>query len=44
MRLTSDLMRGQRQLFGTDSLIDRRARLGICVRFVVSPLRPRKVA
>jgi predicted XRE-type DNA-binding protein len=40
----SDLLRGQLHLFSTDSLIDFLARLGIRVRFVVSPARPRKIA
>lgn len=40
----SDLLRGQLHLFSTDTLIDFLARLGIRVRFVVSPSRRRKVA
>jgi len=40
----SDLLRGQLHLFSTDSLIDFLARLGIRVRFVLRPSRPRKVA
>src|ERR1700680_5149685 len=37
----SDLLRGQLHLFSTDSLIDFLARLGLRVRFLVRPARPR---
>jgi predicted XRE-type DNA-binding protein len=40
----SDLLRGQLHLFSSDTLIDFLARLGIRVRFVVTPLRRRTVA
>ncbi len=40
----SDLLRGRVDLFSTDSLIDMLSRLGIGVRLVVKPGRPRKVA
>jgi len=40
----SDLLRGRIDLFSTDSLIDMLARLGVGVRLVVKPTRPRKVA
>jgi len=37
----SDLLRGRIDLFSTDSLIDMLARLGVRVRFVLSPARGR---
>lgn len=37
----SDLLRGRIDLFSTDSLIDMLARLGVHVRFVLKPSRPR---
>lgn len=40
----SDLLRGRLDLFSTDTLIDLLARLGIRVRFVVTPARRRNVA
>jgi len=40
----SDLLRGRVDLFSTDSLIDMLSRLGVGVRLVVKPGRPRKVA
>ena|SRR5215510_7119080 len=40
----SDLLRGRIDLFSTDALIDMLARLGVGVRLVVKPTRPRKVA
>jgi predicted XRE-type DNA-binding protein len=40
----SDLLRGRIDLFSTDALIDMLARLGVGVRLVVKPVRPRKVA
>jgi predicted XRE-type DNA-binding protein len=40
----SDLLRGRIDLFSTDSLIDMLARLGVGVRLVVKPAKPRKVA
>jgi predicted XRE-type DNA-binding protein len=40
----SDLLRGRIDLFSTDSLIDMLASLGIGVRLVVKPSKPRKVA
>ena len=40
----SDLLRGRIDLFSTDSLIDMLSRLGVGVRLVVKPGRPRKVA
>jgi predicted XRE-type DNA-binding protein len=40
----SDLQRGRIDLFSTDALIDMLARLGVGVRLVVKPARPRKVA
>jgi len=40
----SDLLRGQLHLFSSDTLIDFLARLGIRVRFVVTPSRRRTVA
>jgi predicted XRE-type DNA-binding protein len=40
----SDLLRGRLDLFSTDTLIDLLARLGIRVRFVVTPARRRRVA
>ena len=39
----SDLLRGRVDLFSTDSLIDMLSRLGVGVRLVVKPGRPRKV-
>jgi predicted XRE-type DNA-binding protein len=40
----SDLLRGRIDLFSTDALIDMLARLGVGVRLVVKPSKPRKVA
>jgi len=40
----SDLLRGRVDLFSTDSLIDMLSRLGVGVKLVVKPGRPRKVA
>ncbi len=40
----SDLLRGRIDLFSTDALIDMLARLGVGVRLVVRPGRPKKVA
>jgi predicted XRE-type DNA-binding protein len=40
----SDLLRGRLDLFSTDTLIDLLARLGIRVRFVVTPARRRRFA
>jgi predicted XRE-type DNA-binding protein len=40
----SDLQRGRIDLFSTDALIDMLARLGVGVRLVVKPARPRKGA
>jgi predicted XRE-type DNA-binding protein len=40
----SDLLRGRIDLFSTDALIDMLARLGVGVRLVVKPGKPRKVA
>jgi predicted XRE-type DNA-binding protein len=40
----SDLLRGRIDLFSTDALIDMLARLGVGVRLVVRPGRPRRVA
>jgi predicted XRE-type DNA-binding protein len=40
----SDLLRGRIDLFSTDALIDMLARLGIGVRLMVKPSKPRKVA
>jgi predicted XRE-type DNA-binding protein len=40
----SDLLRGRIDLFSTDTLIDMLARLGVSVRLVVKPGRPKKVA
>jgi predicted XRE-type DNA-binding protein len=40
----SDLLRGRLHLFSSDTLIDFLARLGIRVRFVVTPSRRRTVA
>jgi predicted XRE-type DNA-binding protein len=40
----SDLLRGRIDLFSTDALIDMLARLGVGVRLVVKPVRPRRVA
>src|SRR5258706_4912059 len=40
----SDLLRGRVDLFSTDSLIDMLSRLGVGVRLVVKPGRPRKAA
>jgi predicted XRE-type DNA-binding protein len=40
----SDLLRGRIDLFSTDGLIDMLARLGVGVRLVVKPAKPRKVA
>jgi predicted XRE-type DNA-binding protein len=40
----SDLLRGRIDLFSTDTLIDMLARVGIGVRIVVKPLRPRSAA
>jgi predicted XRE-type DNA-binding protein len=39
----SDLLRDRIDLFSTDALIDMLARLGVGVRLVVRPGRPRKV-
>src|SRR5215813_12690430 len=38
----SDLLRGRIDLFSTDTLIDMLASLGIGVRLVVKPSKPRK--
>src|SRR5215813_12508214 len=38
----SDLLRGRIDLFSTDALIDMLASLGIGVRLVVKPSKPRK--
>jgi predicted XRE-type DNA-binding protein len=40
----SDLLRGRIALFSTDALIDMLARLGVGVRLVIKPGKPRKVA
>src|SRR5918996_4653291 len=40
----SDLLRGRVDLFSTDALIDMLARLGVGVRLVVKPGKPRRVA
>src|SRR4029434_2573605 len=40
----SDLLRGRIDLFSTDVLIDMLASLGVGVRWVVRPGRPKKVA
>ena len=40
----SDLLRGRIDLFSTDALIDMLARLGVGVRLIVRPGRPKKVA
>lgn len=40
----SDLLRGRIDLFSTDALIDMLARLGVRVRLVTAPSRPRRVA
>jgi predicted XRE-type DNA-binding protein len=40
----SDLLRGRIDLFSTDTLIDMLARVGIGVRVVLKPLRPRSAA
>ena len=40
----SDLLRGRIDLFSTDALIDMLARLGVGVRLVVRPSRPKQVA
>ena len=40
----SDLLRGRIDLFSTDALIDMLASLGIGVRLVVKPSKPRRVA
>ncbi len=40
----SDLLRGRIDLFSTDALIDMLASLGIGVRLIVKPSKPRKVA
>jgi len=40
----SDLLRGRIDLFSTDALIDMLASLGVGVRLVVKPGRPKKVA
>lgn len=40
----SDLLRGRIDLFSTDTLIDMLARLGVGVRLVVRPRRPKRVA
>ena len=40
----SDLLRGRIDLFSTDALIDMLASLGVGVRLVVRPGRPKKVA
>jgi predicted XRE-type DNA-binding protein len=48
MRVTqprvSDLLRGRMELFGTDTLIDMLARLGVRVRLVARALRSSRVA
>jgi predicted XRE-type DNA-binding protein len=40
----SDLLRGRIDLFSTDALIDMLASLGVGVKLVVKPTKPRKVA
>ena len=40
----SELLRGRIDLFSTDTLIDMLARLGVRVRFVLSPQKPRQQA
>jgi predicted XRE-type DNA-binding protein len=40
----SDLLRGRIDLFSTDALIDMLARLGVGVRLVIRPIRPKQVA
>jgi predicted XRE-type DNA-binding protein len=40
----SDLLRGRIDLFSTDALIDMLARLGIGVRLLLKPSKPRNVA
>ena len=40
----SDVLRGRIDLFSTDALIDMLASLGVGVRLVVRPGRPKKVA
>ena len=40
----SDLLRGQLHLFSIETLIDFLGRLGVQVRFVVKPIRRRKIA
>jgi predicted XRE-type DNA-binding protein len=40
----SDLLRGRIDLFSTDALIDMLASLGVGVRLVLRPGRPKKVA
>ncbi len=40
----SDLLRGRIDLFSTDTLIDMLARLGVRIRLVFAPSRPRRVA
>lgn len=40
----SDLLRGRIDLFSADTLIDMLARVGIGVRVVLKPLRPRSAA
>jgi predicted XRE-type DNA-binding protein len=40
----SDLLRGRIDLFSTDTLIDMLASLGIGVRLVLRPSKPRRVA
>jgi predicted XRE-type DNA-binding protein len=40
----SDLLGGRIDLFSTDALIDMLARLGVGVRLVVKPSRPKRVA
>ncbi len=40
----SDLLRGRLHLFSIETLIDMLGRLGVQVRLVVKPTRPRQVA
>ena len=40
----SDLLRGRIDLFSTDTLVDMLARVGIGVRVVLKPRRPRSAA
>ncbi len=40
----SDLVRGRINLFSIDTLIDMLVRLGVGVRLVVKPARPKRVA